>query len=114
MCVIGCIRGGYENLSDSEFGWELYHRGDSIFYGEYSGALCRVTGYPGFGGPYVGGDLNYINQGLMFAAGQRSISQLDATVRAWNTFGGGTYSHMAERIFLSNFGYYYWQINHGH
>lgn len=104
------LRGGYENLSAMEFGWEAYDAGDSIFFGpEYGGEYFRVVGGPpGLVGPFVGGDLNYLKQGLIFGARGASGFQLNGAVMSWNVYGGGTLSHTGVRLYLANIGYDYW------
>ncbi|MBL8297788.1 MAG: VCBS repeat-containing protein [Rhodanobacteraceae bacterium] len=108
------LRGGYENLSTAEFGVEIYRFGDTIFYGEApygnGGTLYRVTGAPpSFGGPYPGGDLNYIKQGLMFGARGSSVTAMNGTISLWNAYGGGSMSHLSERIYLANLGLDIWK-----
>lgn len=104
------LLGGYENLSAIDFAKEIYFNGDTVFYGpDFGGTPFRIIDAPeGFGGPYVGGDLNYIKQGLMFAAQGMSPFEMRYTISIWNQTPGGTYSHTAIRNHLADFGYELW------
>jgi RHS repeat-associated protein len=101
-------RGGYENLSDTNRGL-IYANTDSIFYGKYpGGTLYRVTGNDGkVRGPYLGGDFNYLKQGIIFRAGNDTRGEMRNAIRSWNWSGEGTKSNLSQRLFMADVGYYY-------
>lgn len=102
--------GGYENLRAVDFAKEMYFNGDTAFHGpDFGGTAFRVIGAPeGFVGPYVGGDLNYIKQGFMYAARGMSPFEIRYTMSIWNQTPWGTYSHTDIRNHLANYGYELW------
>jgi len=103
------LRGGFENLSPEERGFE-YRWADSIFYGENGGKMYRVLrdGMPPIG-PYLGGDFNYIKEGMSFREGGDSRAMMKAAIFGWNSSGGGTFSNISQRQFLADVGYYYYE-----
>lgn len=101
-------RGGYENLSGAKRGL-IYASTDSIFYGkDPGGTLYRVTGNDGkVRGPYLGGDFNYLKQGIIFRAGNDTRGEMRTAIRSWNWSGEGTKSNLSQRLFMADVGYYY-------
>ncbi|MFC4822195.1 hypothetical protein, partial [Dokdonella ginsengisoli] len=100
------VRGGYENLSDAEFLLEARNYGDSLFYGDVKlggngGRLYRIDGR----GPYFGGNINYVNQGQIFAIGNRTLEQAVTAVSAWNYSGAGSYGYVEQRLDFTGQGY---------
>jgi len=116
------------NAMDSDVGWlaglgpytflnQIARvNGDSSFYGPPTGGrLFRITGAPaGLGeGPHLGGNLNYVNIGMIFAAGGRSKNQAIGAVRLWNTNDkSGTPAYRETREKMAAYGYHLWgQLN---
>ncbi len=109
--------GGYKNMPAQKFlREEAYGFADSKFYGDIAGGrLYRINGAPASlgPGPYKGGNLNYINQGLLFAARGDSLRTVKATVWSWNraagAFGNTDSQHLDSRLKLTEFGYNLWR-----
>jgi len=88
-----------------------YRRGDSKFYGAAGGRLFRIRGAPAnLGeGPHLGGNLNYVTQGMIFAAAGRSKLQAMRAVRTWNATsrtGSPQYREIREK--MAAYGYELW------
>lgn len=110
--------GGYDNMPFQKFiREEAYSRADSFFYGEEygGGRLYRIHGAPGGlgAGPYRGGNLNYINQGLIFSARGDSAFTAMTVVLAWNRAAGATGNtdsqYLHQRLRLTGFGHDSWR-----
>ena len=104
ISVRSALRGGYENLNDVEFALEARDWGDSVFYGDNGGRYYRIDGQ----GPYLGGNLNYVDQGMIFAAGQRTLDQAHSYVSMWNISGAGSLQYLNQRLEFTTYGYYLW------
>jgi RHS repeat-associated protein len=104
--------GGFASLDPYTFLHQIaYKRGDSKFYGAAGGKLFRISGAPASlgEGPHLGGNLNYITQGMIFAAGGRSKSQAIGAVRAWNSNGRtGSPQYREIREKMTAYGYDLW------
>lgn len=108
--------GGYENMPAQKFlREEAYSRADSYFYGDLSGGrMYRINRAPETlgSGPFRGGNLNYINQGLIFAARGDSLSTAKFVVRGWNgaagVFGQTDSNYLKLRLRLTEYGYNLW------
>ena len=110
--------GGYANMPAWKFlREEAYGNADSFFYGREfgGGAFYRIVDAPAsLGvGPYQGGNLNYINQGLIFAARGDSLFEAKAVVSGWNgaagLFGNTDSEHLELRLRLTEHGYNLWR-----
>jgi len=97
-----------------EFGLELYNRGDSIFFGPesaggYGGTAFRIVGGPEqMGGVHIGGDVNYVYQGMMQAARGNALRQVHDSVISWNVsqFSPG---RIPNRIMWATYGFDYYR-----
>lgn len=104
--------GGLANLGFADFAVEIaWRRGDSVFHGQYGGSLFRITGAPGSigAGPHLGGNLNYVTQGMIWAAAGYSKAAMQFAVVHWNAVPiAGSPLHIADRLILTNYGYDLW------
>jgi hypothetical protein len=98
------IRGGYENLGPMDFAKEAIIQGDSLFYGDNGNTRYRIDG----SGPYLGGNLNYVNQGIVFAAAGRNPSELMVSVGYWNLVRSASPVYTNERMGWAAYGYNLW------
>jgi hypothetical protein len=101
--------GGYGNMSDVDFLLEARNEGDSWFYNENGGRQYRIDG----AGPYLGGNINYINQGIIFALGGRTLAEARMAVFAWNASGAGHIEYLSQRLQFTEMGYYMFQSKGG-
>ena len=85
--------------------------GTLFFMGSLGGVMYRINGAPsGVIGPYAGGDLNYIKQGVVFAAAGRARGEMNVVINIWNYSGAGSVGNLSQRIYFSGIGYYYYKI----
>jgi hypothetical protein len=85
---------------------EAKNQGDSLFYYANGGRTYRVGGLPI---DDVGGNINYVNQGLVFAIGGESLDTAHSAVAAWNVSGAGTLGYLGRRLDYTTLGYALWK-----
>jgi hypothetical protein len=80
------LEGNYKDMSSYKF-MDLMRgsRGDSDFGVYWGGEVFEVTGLPGgYSGRHNGNDINYVMEGMSWAARGSSMTTLRSAVRAWN------------------------------
>lgn len=103
------IQAGLHDLGDyyspKQFLEYAYSEGDSLFFGQNGGKQYMIGDY----GPYFGGNINYFNQGIIFALGGMSIDATYAAIIGWNLSGAGTAEFTLQRLWFADMGYHWAQ-----
>ncbi|MCG6117527.1 MAG: hypothetical protein MEQ07_04945 [Aquimonas sp.] len=100
--------GGYRNMSLNRFSevlWGVNATGDSVFYGRYGGDQFRIVGAPGgLSAIQVGGDINYLYQGMLHAARGNHFSTAYNSVVTYNLAFKGA-DRIPNRLRWTAYGY---------
>lgn len=108
------LRGGFANLPARETMYELRWgpTADSLFYGEFGGTKYRLTLSSGRTiGPYVGGDFNYIKQGILMSQSGDGLTEMRLLIKAWNSNRwSGTPANVDQRLMFGEIGYLYSEL----
>ena len=120
------VEGNYDGMSNREFGNLMQgSRGDSQIFNGYNREVFSIYGMPGgYSGTHLGTDINYMMQGMSWAAGGYTRSTMHRAIEAWNTasfvqdVGGGNFTarnllQISHAKYWADYGYSYYHSRAG-